>query len=119
MAEGKVLISKDQGMMGLGVTIEHTIDGKKIVSTYGHLSKLSVSKGERVKVGEKVGEVGSTGNSTGNHLHFQIDLDAPFYPAYYNYKTCPYSYNAISENGVCFDQLQQLTVDPLDFVASG
>jgi murein DD-endopeptidase MepM/ murein hydrolase activator NlpD len=44
-------------MLGLAVTVEHKIDGKKVVSTYGHMSKLSVSKGEKIKAGEKVGEV--------------------------------------------------------------
>lgn len=119
MAEWKVTIAKDLGMLGLSVTVEHIIDGKKVVSNYSHLSKISVSKWEKVNAGEKVGEVWSTGNSTGNHLHFQIDLDTAFHPAYYNYKTCPYSYNQISENGVCFSELQQLTVDPLDFIQSG
>ncbi|USN58812.1 MAG: peptidoglycan-binding protein [Candidatus Peribacteria bacterium] len=42
-----------------------------------------------------------------------MDLDTPFHPYYYDSKTCPYSYNDISETGVCFDELARNTVDPL------
>jgi murein DD-endopeptidase MepM/ murein hydrolase activator NlpD len=39
---------------------------------YGHLSKITVKVGQRLSVGEKVGEVGSTGRSTGAHLHYEV-----------------------------------------------
>jgi murein DD-endopeptidase MepM/ murein hydrolase activator NlpD len=97
------------------VSIEHYINGKKIVSNYAHMSKIIAIKGQKVRAGQEIGKVGSTGNSTGNHLHFQIDLDTVFHPYYYSYKTCPYSYYKISESDICFDELEQNTIDPLLF----
>jgi len=49
----------------------------------------------------------------------QIDLETRSSPAYYNYNTCPYSYYKITEEGVCFDELQRITVDPLLFLETG
>lgn len=49
--------------------------GKGMTSLYGHMSKILVSKGDRVSAGETIGLVGSTGMSTGPHLHFEIKLN--------------------------------------------
>ena len=57
---------------GLHVVIDHG-DGTK--TTYNHMSSLSVSAGQEVSVGEILGEVGTTGNSTGCHLHFEVLLN--------------------------------------------
>ncbi len=52
------------------------VTGKNGISTrYGHLSKISTRKGVEVKKGQKLGEVGSTGRSTGSHLHFEVRQD--------------------------------------------
>jgi murein DD-endopeptidase MepM/ murein hydrolase activator NlpD len=53
---------------GLTVTVQH---GDTLI-LYAHLSATSVSSGTAVKAGQKVGELGSTGNSTGSHLHFGV-----------------------------------------------
>lgn len=54
------------------VVVDH---GNGVTTYYGHCSKLYTSVGTTVKVGDKIAAVGSTGNSTGNHLHFEIRLN--------------------------------------------
>ncbi len=58
----------DQGY-GLFVIIDHNID---YITLYGHLSEVLVTEGQVVAQGQIIGKVGSTGNSTGPHLHFEI-----------------------------------------------
>ena len=57
---------------GLRVIIKHNISGSDYYSYYPHLSKTSVKVGDKVKQGQKVGEIGSTGSSTGSHCHWEI-----------------------------------------------
>ena len=112
-----VVIESDSDVgWGNYVSIEHEINGKKVISNYAHLATRDVKKWDIVDVGDKIGGVWSTGNSTGNHLHFQIDLPSIFHPYYYDYKKCPYGYYEITEKGVCFDELQKNTYDPLVFL---
>lgn len=68
---GKVLSTGDCGKYAYGkwVAINH---GDGLVTLYGHLSKISVSKGENVGREEKIGTSGNTGFSTGPHLHFSV-----------------------------------------------
>lgn len=116
IADGKVVTSWNEIGWGNVVSVEHELDGKKYVSNYAHMSRILVKKWQKVKAGEQVWEVGSTGNSTGNHLHFQIDLPQLFHPYYYDVKTCPYGYYQISEEWVCFDELARNTIDPFLFL---
>lgn len=118
IADGKVIGAKYMVWWGNNVSIEHLIDGKKVVSNYSHLSKIDIKNWAKVKAGTKIWEVWNTGNSFGNHLHFQIDLDTPFHPYYYDYSKCPYSYSQISESDVCFWELSKNTIDPLAFLES-
>ncbi len=114
--DGKVLVAKNMIARWNVVSIEHTYEGKTFISNYAHLSKINVSEGDVVGAWDKIGEVGNTGNSEGNHLHFQIDLVNKFYPYYYDYWACPYSYSKISESDVCFGELEKHTLDPLAFL---
>ncbi|MCL4384560.1 M23 family metallopeptidase [Patescibacteria group bacterium] len=56
---------------GKHVIIDH---GNNVTSLYGHLDKILVYKGEKVKIGDVIGKEGTTGRSTGPHLHFQINV---------------------------------------------
>lgn len=71
-ASGKVSFAGWSSGYGYLVKIDH---GNGVETYYGHCSKLYVSAGETVEAGEQIAAVGSTGNSTGNHLHFEIRLD--------------------------------------------
>lgn len=79
VASGKVVIAK-AGATGYGnyVVIEHlSDDGKRFYTLYGHMvnGSISVAEGSEVKQGQVLGIMGSTGNSTGPHLHFEVRLD--------------------------------------------
>ncbi len=69
---GRVVSSGLAGGYGLAVELEH--DRPRRRTLYGHLSELYVKDGEMVRQGEVIGRVGSTGLSTGPHLHFELRL---------------------------------------------
>lgn len=62
------------GHYGFGnyVILRHSLGGKTYDTVYAHLSSVSVSTGQSVSQGSKIGVMGSTGNSTGIHLHFEL-----------------------------------------------
>lgn len=68
---GTVIISKMNSTGGYGnyIVIDH---GGNVCTLYGHMSALYVSQGATVSRGQQIGAVGSTGRSTGNHLHFGV-----------------------------------------------
>ena len=67
---GRVVSSGLAGGYGLAVEVEH--DAPRRRTLYGHLSELYVREGQQVRQGEVIGRVGSTGLSTGPHLHFEL-----------------------------------------------
>lgn len=71
-AEGVVEKAGWQNSYGKTVVIRHK-DGFETI--YGHLSKITVEEGQKVKVGEVIGKAGSTGRSTGTHLHYEVIRD--------------------------------------------
>ncbi|MGW6010070.1 M23 family metallopeptidase [Streptomyces sp. NPDC055210] len=75
-SKGQVVFAAMTKAYGNRVVIDHgTIDGKRLETTYSHLLALQVSVGQAVDAGTPVGLVGSTGLSTGPHLHFEVVLD--------------------------------------------
>ncbi|OQX86365.1 MAG: hypothetical protein B6D63_00035 [Candidatus Latescibacteria bacterium 4484_7] len=68
-ANGIVTMAKRNGSFGLFIEINH---GNGFKTRYGHLSKILVRRGQRVKRREIIGLVGNTGRSTGSHLHYEV-----------------------------------------------
>ena len=75
--DGEVIAMGDEGKYAYGkwIAIQHK---NGLTTLYGHLSKQSVKKGERVDRGEKIGLMGSTGYSTGSHVHFGVYTSESF-----------------------------------------
>lgn len=73
-ADGTVTIAGPVGRYGNLIVIEHRIGGKTVATGYGHMwdTGIHVSRGDRVVAGQHIGDVGSAGNSTGPHLHFEV-----------------------------------------------
>ncbi len=74
-ASGKVVSTGYEGAYGNQVIIDH---GDGYQTTYNHLSGIGVSVGDKVSTGDQIGKRGSTGNSTGSHLHFEVTKDGKF-----------------------------------------
>ncbi len=70
--DGKEVMSDGDPLFGGLVIIYH---GQGVYSLYGHMKTVFVKAGQRIRRGEKIGLVGTTGKSTGPHLHFEVDLD--------------------------------------------
>ena len=75
-ADGKIKVIGNQASgMGKYVTIDH---GYGFQTRYGHLSKITVKRGQKVKRGDVVALMGSTGYSTGPHLHYEVIRNGKF-----------------------------------------
>jgi murein DD-endopeptidase MepM/ murein hydrolase activator NlpD len=71
-AAGKVTSAGWNGGYGKMVEVDH---GNGLATRYGHLSEISVTVGQDIKIGQVVGRLGSTGRSTGPHLHYETRVD--------------------------------------------
>ena len=80
-ANGRVVFADWHGGYGQLVTVDH---GAGLTTRYAHLSKIEVRAGQEVARGQRIGAVGSTGRSTGPHLHYEVRIgDEPVNPRAY------------------------------------
>ncbi len=77
VADGKIKATGKMGKYGYGnwVAIDH---GNGLITLYGHMSSVNVSRGEKIDQGDKIGVMGNTGFSTGKHLHFTVFAGSTF-----------------------------------------
>ena len=71
-AAGTVISAGWSGGYGQMVEIDH---GNGLATRYGHLSEIDVRVGQSIRIGQVVGRIGSTGRSTGPHLHYETRID--------------------------------------------
>jgi murein DD-endopeptidase MepM/ murein hydrolase activator NlpD len=80
-ADGTVYFTGVYGGYGQLVILDH---GEGLTTRYGHLSKITVRENQKVTKGQKIGNVGSTGRSTGPHLHYEVRRnEVPVNPSRY------------------------------------
>ena len=77
-ADGVVIYAGWKSGYGKTVELKHIIHGKVFYTSYHHLSKIEVSEGQQVHQGERIGRMGATGKTTGDHLHFDIEVDGKY-----------------------------------------
>ncbi|QUG43867.1 peptidoglycan DD-metalloendopeptidase family protein [Psychrobacillus sp. INOP01] len=73
-ADGVISYAAPLSTYGNVIMVTHSIDGQIFTSLYAHLSSIKVSVGQVVSKGQIIGAIGTTGNSTGPHLHFEIHV---------------------------------------------
>ncbi|MCL1874403.1 MAG: M23 family metallopeptidase, partial [Clostridiales bacterium] len=73
---GKVIFASYSGGYGNLVKIDH---GDGLHTWYAHMSKFSVKVGDSVSKGQQVGAIGTTGRTTGPHLHFEVRINGTAY----------------------------------------
>jgi murein DD-endopeptidase MepM/ murein hydrolase activator NlpD len=71
-ADGVVRVTGVMGALGKTIRIDH---GYNIVTKYGHLSQIYVELGQKIKRGDKIALMGTSGRSTGPHLHYQVEIN--------------------------------------------
>lgn len=101
---GKVVMAKSYGGYGNAVIIEHS---NGFSTLYGHLDSINVTTGESVEQGQVIGKMGSTGVSTGTHLHFEVrENDNPVNPLDYISIDDPRPQDIQSESNFNFNLLK-------------
>lgn len=112
-----VTIAKTSSWRGNVVVIKHKFNWGYIYTVYAHLDKITTKVWDTIKEWEKIWEVGKTWNSTGNHLHFQIDINEKWSHPYY-YSKCSWAIDWVVNSWSCRDLVLANTIDPIHFLES-
>lgn len=115
MGSGVVIFAGEKGARGKVVSIEHSFAGKKIVSNYAHLEEILVKVWVQVEANQLIAKMGSSGNSTGPHLHFQIDTNIGKHP-YHPWDCGGETLNQNVNEARCRNLVKKNTIDPILFL---
>ncbi|MDD4151947.1 MAG: M23 family metallopeptidase [Candidatus Gracilibacteria bacterium] len=127
--DGEVIMAENKGTYGNIVVLKHegvyepTDFSKKttLFSCYLHLSEIDVKVGDQISEGTIIGKTGNTGNSTGEHLHFQIDRNEAPYHAYWPFtgaeqQAAKLDFMGAVNAGLGLDNAKKYTIDPLVYL---
>ncbi|WP_215144848.1 peptidoglycan DD-metalloendopeptidase family protein [Exiguobacterium qingdaonense] len=78
-ASGQVTVARNYGAYGNYIMMTHQLNGQTYITVYAHLDRINVVKGQTLAKGATIGTVGNTGNSFGNHLHFEVHRNSYVY----------------------------------------
>lgn len=115
IGEWEVIFAWLRGSRWNIVTIRHRYQWWWIESHYAHLSKILVKKWDKVVGWQLIWEVGTSGNSTGPHLHFQIDRLADWHP-YFPPQCAKMNIFASINQWICKQEIISNTIDPIAFL---
>ncbi len=101
------------------VVVKHQVDWNTIYAGYGHLHSIDVSPWQNVTKDDKLGGVGTTWNSTGNHLHFQLDIEDDRVnqsPPYF-FSKCNIAWEIKTTwTDDCLEYVTKYSLDPIEFL---
>ena len=83
VAGGTVIVSKRSQSAGKYIEIEHPSKTHTVTTRYMHMRVRHIREGDTVAMGQRIGSCGSTGMSTGPHLHFEVTVDGKAVPPFY------------------------------------
>lgn len=114
MGDGEIVEAQERWDWGNTIVIKHKVGDTELWSVYAHLDQILVKKGDVVKEGDLIGKMWATGNTTWIHVHFQIDTSDgkhPYFPAW-----CEGTITEIVNEGRCWNQIKDHTLDPILFL---
>lgn len=112
IADGSVHVVRRDDRLGLYVILEHVLPtGEKVFSIYGHLGTTVVAQGDRVRAGDPIGTVGTSGYTSSPHLHLQVDR-----PMQSGGVHTPFIAHVIPSSSA---EVSEWTVHPIHFIEHG